>query len=449
MVARTDAPSLPVGIPAPWHQVKRSVLARILVLPVAGVAGLLTARVIVSAIGVSGYGLAALVATLPALLPSADLGVGAAVTTAVADDRPREEMLGVLLSSLRVLLALSGAIVVLSLTLAATSMWSALTGLAATDANNWAIGLSVALFGLSLPLAIGSRILLGSGRNFMVVLLQGLSAPVVLAICLVGRSAHAGIWLYAAAPACGLLAMGAAACRQASRHCDVDLLLVLRRALSPSAQGSRIRHVAGPMAVISACLPLAYQSDRLILSHVSSVTQLAVYSAGAALFAPALSLVSAGGQSLWPIFVRTGLASLGGNLRRQFFTALTGLVAFGVVLGVALVLVGPSIGTWMLRSGAAVPVGLMASFAAVLIVLSAHYPGGMLLTDSAGLRFQAKASVAMLMMNVALSLVLARRLGAAGPVLGSAISVALCMWLPTLRSALHRLAASGRKSVPL
>ena len=203
------------------------------------------------------------------------------------------------------------------------------------------------------------------------------------------------------------------------------------------------------MAVISACLPLAYQSDRLILSHVSSVTQLAVYSAGAALFAPALSLVSAGGQSLWPIFVRTGLASLGGNLRRQFFTALTGLVAFGVVLGVALVLVGPSIGTWMLRSGAAVPVGLMASFAAVLIVLSAHYPGGMLLTDSAGLRFQAKASVAMLMMNVALSLVLARRLGAAGPVLGSAISVALCMWLPTLRSALHRLAASGRKSVPL
>jgi O-antigen/teichoic acid export membrane protein len=447
MALRSEERATALSTATPWNQVRHSVLSRFLVLPLSGVAGLLTARVIVSSVGVPGYGVAALVATLPGLLPSADLGVGAAVTTAVAAGRSSDELHRVLVSSVRVLLALAAGLVILALTLASTSTWGLLTGLPDTAANNWAVGLSVALFGLSLPLAIGSRILLGSGRNFISVLLQGLAAPVVLLICVIGHVAGAGIWLYAGAPACGLFVIGLAGCRQAQKHCGVDVVDVFRRALTRSFAGERIRHIAGPMAVISACLPLAYQSDRLILSHVSSVTQLAIYSAGAAIFAPMLSLVSTGGQSLWPIFVRARLKSAAGEVRRSFIVAIVGLTAFGITLALVLAAIGPRVGTWMLRSGAAVPLSLMASFALLLVVLAAHYPSGMLLTDPAGLRFQAKTSVAMLGMNLVLSIVLTQRLGAPGPALGSAISVAVCLWLPSLAVAVRRVGQSRAELV--
>ena len=427
-------------------QVGRSMLMRLGVIPVAGVAGLLTARVIVSAIGVSGYGIAALVATLPALLPSADLGVGAAVMSAVAAGGSKDDVFRVILASVRVLLAIAGVLVVLGLTLATTSMWSVLLGLPSTPSTNWAIGASVALFGLSLPLAIGARVLLGGGRNHVSVLVYGLSAPIVLLLCLAGRALDAGLWLYAAAPALASLGTGLVGCRQAMRRTAVDLGGAFRQAFHLQVKSAPIRHIAGPMAVISACLPLAYQSDRLVLSHVSTVTELAIYSAGAALFAPLLSVISSGGQSLWPIFVRARLRSAA-SIRRPFVVGTMAFSALGLALAVALVVVGPALGTWMLRSGAAVPVSLMVSFGLLLVVHASYYPSGMLLTDAGGLRLQAKTSVAMLVVNLPLSLVLAGRLGAPGPALGSAISIAACMWVPGVVVALRRVRVSTAELV--
>ena len=420
-------------------QVGRSMLMRLGVIPVAGACGLLTARVVVSAIGVSGYGIAALVATLPALLPSADLGVGAAVTSAVAAGGSKDDVFRVVLASLRVLLVIAGVLVVLAVTLATMSMWSVLLGLPSTPSTNWAIGASVALFGLSLPLAIGARVLLGGGRNHISVLVYGLSAPVVLLLCLIGRALDAGLWLYAAAPAIASLVTGLVGCRQAMRRTAVDLGAAFRQAFHRQVKSAPIRHIAGPMAVISACLPLAYQSDRLVLSHVSTVTELAIYSAGAAMFAPLLSVISSGGQSLWPIFVRARLRSPESDVRRPFLRAVVAFVSLGLASGLALVVFGPWLGTWMLRSQLSVPVSLMASLGLLLVAQASCYPPGMLLTDPAGLRFQAKTASAMLLLNIPLSVLLASHLGAPGPVLGSVISIAVCLWLPGMLMSLRRL----------
>src|SRR5882724_13370517 len=107
MLQPADSAKLVAAVPRARDQIRYSMLMRLSVIPVTGLATLLTARVVVSAIGVSGYGIAALVATLPALLPSADLGVGAAVTTAVAAGGTRDDVLRVVLSSVRVLLAMA------------------------------------------------------------------------------------------------------------------------------------------------------------------------------------------------------------------------------------------------------------------------------------------------------------------------------------------------------
>ena len=84
----------------------------------------------------------------------------------------------------------------------------------------------------------------------------------------------------------------------------------------------------------------------------------------------------------------------------------------------------------------------------------------MYLTDEAGLRFQARNAVAMVVANVVLSVLLAREVGALGPVLGTVISMSLITATPNLvrahrlvdgrreREARREVTAAGRLSVP-
>ena len=60
----------------------------------------------------------------------------------------------------------------------------------------------------------------------------------------------------------------------------------------------------------------------------------------------------------------------------------------------------------------------------------------MLLTDREGLRFQAGLYVAMTMINVPVSAVLARSIGAVGPVLGSVGATIVALWIPGVWKAL-------------
>lgn len=65
-------------------------------------------------------------------------------------------------------------------------------------------------------------------------------------------------------------------------------------------------------------------------------------------------------------------------------------------------------------------------------VQAIKYPLGMYMTDATGLRFQVLPIVLMVPLNLALSWALIAPLGAAGPILGSAISVLLCQVAPNL-----------------
>jgi O-antigen/teichoic acid export membrane protein len=58
------------------------------------------------------------------------------------------------------------------------------------------------------------------------------------------------------------------------------------------------------MAVITVAMPIAYQSDRLLLSHLSDLGQVAIYAVGAQLYGALFGLVGAAGMSLWPVFAR-------------------------------------------------------------------------------------------------------------------------------------------------
>jgi hypothetical protein len=110
----------------------------------------------------------------------------------------------------------------------------------------------------------------------------------------------------------------------------------------------------------------------------------------------------------------------------------------GLVIGLGLVLLGPTVSAWMMHGRSHAGPGLMAPFAALLFLQAASYPAGMWLTDSAGLRFQAVRASVMAAVNLALSIPLARLVGAPGPVLGSVAAFASVVFVPSLRRALSR-----------
>jgi predicted tellurium resistance membrane protein TerC len=66
---------------------------------------------------------------------------------------------------------------------------------------------------------------------------------------------------------------------------------------------------------------------------------------------------------------------------------------------------------------------LLVAFSVFMICQAAKYPLGMWMTDAPGLRYQAAMIVISVPINLGLSILLASRLGAAGPVIGSTIGV--------------------------
>jgi O-antigen/teichoic acid export membrane protein len=158
------------------------------------------------------------------------------------------------------------------------------------------------------------------------------------------------------------------------------------------------------------------------------LTEVAQYSLVFPLYLALVSVVGAAGGSMWSHYGRlrtTGRPSAAAMAR---VTAGLGLV--GGVLGLLLVVAGPIVVRFMAGGEEAAPTGVYLAFALVIVATAVWLPLSMLFTDPSGLRFQAIGSVAMAVLNVVLSVLLARHLGAAGPPMATVIALATTLILP-------------------
>jgi len=431
MVIGTEGASTPL-----FSGATRSFIVRAATLPVATVAGLLAARVTVSMLGVDGYALFALVVGLAALIPVSDLGVGAAVTDAVA----RRHELGpdgvqrVLRTSLRVLIVASLILSITAWTLATLGSWAPLLGVSPSQEVEVAVATSLTVFAAGLPLGLSRRVLLGAERNDIPIAFDGGSGVLALLIILLAASTHAPLWAYVAAPSAGLVFASAAAWPMASSASEIPLLETVRSALVRGRPGGRIAHLAGPMVVIMAALPIAYQSDRLLLSHLSNLGQVAIYALAAQMYAALFAMVGAAGLSLWPVFARR--RALDPLTRHELIKMVTVFAVVGLILAVLLVAAGPSVAHFVSKGQIEVGRGVLVAFGVLLVVQASWFPTGMLLTDREGLRFQAVIHVIMMVLNLGVSAVLAHLIGAAGPVIGSVGALVVAVLVPGMWRAL-------------
>jgi O-antigen/teichoic acid export membrane protein len=410
-----------------WAGIGRSAGSRLVVLPVSALLGIVLTRLVIDEYGSDAFAQYGLLVGIGALLPFADLGMSAAVMNAVgASEDPAHDdgVYRVIVSAVRVLLCSAAVLAALSVALLVFGWWPTLLGPGLLDGSGPMVATTcLLLIAAAMPVGIGQRVLTGLGRNHVSILVLGAQTPVVLAVVfiLVRSDVDAGpaiaVVAYAATFVLSVLLTFIAA-----RELRPLLWRALRGALRVrSVRGAAVMNVAWPMLVQMIALPLAMQTDRLILSHRAGADVLAEYNLASQMFTPIWAVISAGGITLWPAFARARAQgqTLSPGSMAWAFGAAAALMAGGVAL----------VSPWLadLASGGAITLswGLVAAFGLLMSLQGLKYPLGMAMTDVAGLRRQALMVVLMLPANLGLSWWLAGELGAAGPVIGSAIGVGI------------------------
>jgi len=452
--AGVSSPETPHGSRAILRSVGVNALSRMLAIPLSAVLGIIVTRLIIEQYGQASYAQYALLVGIGALLPFADLGIGAVImnTIAATDDPRRDEHLRlVLVSAFRVLTCSAAVVVAAAAVLTATGAWPTILGAGLMHASGpTAAGLCLAVIGITLLVSVGQRIMAGLNRFYVVVILTGLQTPIVLATLLITDRLGVDIGGYVAVVSyLATFVTSAAVLAMANRQVRPVLLSALRDAAHvATVRGGQFLDTAWPMLIQMIALPIAMQTDRIVLSHVSTLDQLAEYSLASQMFTPMVGVIAVAGLALWPVFAKARAQGKPSDVSPQQMAMLFGAVA--LVLGLVLSLASGILSELATGGRIVLTVPLLVSFCALTLVQALKYPLGMYLTDAPGLRFQALMIVLMLPVNLGLSLVLARSLGAPGPVIGSVVGVlvfqVLANWFYVRRSQIRDLHATRRES---
>ncbi len=178
---------------SPMRLVMRSGGARMLVVPVTAILGIVNTRLIIDHFGSEAYAQFGLLVGIVSLLPFADLGVSAAVMNAIAasDDPSRDaQARKVLATAIRVLVCSMAVLVTAGILLLVTGSWRPLLGDGLLPGSGPVVAtLCLGFIAVGMPIGFGERILSGIGRNHVNVVVTGLRSPLVLlALLLLVRS---------------------------------------------------------------------------------------------------------------------------------------------------------------------------------------------------------------------------------------------------------------------
>lgn len=432
-----------------WSVIGSVAAAKILVMGVSGVLGILTSRLIIAEFGTDAYAQYGLLATIPTLLPFADLGIAAVVINAVAEskDPSRDDAVRrTVVTAFRILLVSSSVLVAVGAVITLAGWWPALLGDGLMPGSEFVPFLCLALFGLVLPLTVGQRILVGLGRTTTQVASQAVVAP----------------FMFVSIGACALLALPVGAGLATLSYIgnalvSVICLVVVARALHPQLRavvrliphprryrGVRAVHLAWPMLVQMIALPLAMQTDRLLLSHLADPDDLAQYNLASQLFGLVLQTIAAAGVALWPFFASARSADRVESPWRPTLAFL----GMGTLLGLLLAVLSPWLAGFVSAGQITLDFWLLTGFVVFVALQAVKYPLGMYMTDHRGLRFQVLPILVMVPMNLALSWWLALTIGAGGPIIGSAVAVLLCQVVPNVLYVRADLARRRQQAPP-
>lgn len=416
------------------QSVMKSGGARAITLPVTAASSLLSSMIIIATAGVSGYAAISVISTLFLLIQFSDLGLGSSVINEVASSSASEHSkLSVIASSFRILCIVSLALMLIAVGGVSVFSWSGVLGIQSSSLDDLdsATLLAISIFAISVPLGLSQRILVGLGRNHLAIYLSLFtSVTSVLVVYLVSKSELPAAYM-SVSQSSGVLITNLISTFVVLKFIPFRFRMIVDR---KRFRGHGILGTGLWMLLLSIMLAFSFQAGRIILSHRSSELEVGDYSLAMQFYMPVVSIVSASGFALWPIFAKN--RTFGVDARRSFLRILAAFSAGGFVLATVFALLANPVG--LLISGGRISLGLdVIVLCAILIILqSIQIVPGMLLTQSAGLRFQSLCGVVAAMISVSMSYVLSPSMGAAAPVLAACCAVAVAQVGPSLYKAL-------------
>lgn len=423
-----------------WSTMLLTAAARGGAMIVSVVCGVLISRRLLGGFDRQVYATYTLMATIPSLITSPDLGTGAKLVNVVAassNANHSSQVQRTLLSVQRILIISFSLILVGAGLLTVLGGWVGILGSAGGVRGTAQFAtVSLIMFGVASLLSTGSRLLLGLGKQHIVVLIQGLQAPVALVIVFgfarEGTHKISGVIL---GPYCGLLFVVLVMTIVAAKILPNPYRFAVRNLFRlRSVNGERVMDVGVPMMVQTAISPVALQAHRFILAHWVSAPEIAEYSLCAQVFFAISGIVSASSLALWPMFRKK--QEEGRRTHAIGYSFVFAGAAAGVC-GIIVLIRGPVFE--FISSHSLVPsLVLCAAFSLCVVVMAFLYPLGMAMMDAEGLKFQIVPVVAMTFVSVTGSISLVHVLGTSGPLVATAFAVLLCQIVPFLLR-VHRL----------
>lgn len=407
--------------------VSKSLITRLLVFPITAAAALLTTSIVVKTAGGVEYGTIALISTLVQLVPFADLGLGAAVINEISATTDARRRLAVFRSAVRKLFLPMAVVVIVAPAGATFFSWAKLLGIDAESVHsvNVTTSLVIAIFGLSIPLGLGQRALVGLGKNHVSVAVAIVTSLGTLALTWTLSQTQLDSIFLAVCPAIASLAGAATAYALAQR--------LLRRDSADSREYKALKirglfRQATPMVVIMIGIPVAFQTHRILLSLRSTPFELSEYSLTMQFYFPMWSFITVAATTLWPIFSRG--RSLGENQAKRLLQSLAILACLGGMFALLLAAFGNPIGSIVSNHQISIGPSVLLAAALLLFVQSIQQVPGMFLTDTSGLWFQALCIVFLAIWTLGFGWWATPLLGAMGPLLATASGVVVFQLVP-------------------
>lgn len=435
-----------------WLQAfTRTAGLRLCLLPVAAAMALLSGGLTIHFAGAAVFGFITMVGQLQLALPFSDLGLGAAVARAVAQEgtseaaRWRAQQLLRRTALLLAVISVCGAGAVIGLGAAgAWSSWFAVPEALAADLDV-VMTVVLVLFFLGLPLGLAERVLIGQDRADLLVLLGIVPAACNLALVVVaGTLGLRPMWLALGLPV-GAVVFLLLCCRASGfrarcfpRPGISSAAGVAGGVVPPSLL--RIVRDGLPVVITTAGVVLAEQHGRFVLGRIAAPEVMSEYALGLILYMPVYSVMYMGAAVLWPRFAR------GADLR-MWGQANGALILLGCGAAVGYLLFARPLSDMVSGGELILSWPVTAAFALVFVAQSAHLTQANLLTDPRGFRRQAAMALSLLMCVVPLT-VLGTNLGwgAAAPAAAMVLGVTFVQVIPGMLTAARTLSGGG---VPL
>ncbi|MEW9872760.1 oligosaccharide flippase family protein [Arthrobacter sp. HS15c] len=387
----------------------------------------MTAALLIQGASVEDYAGYTLVASILPILAFLDLGYGGAATNWATEYANTPEPTARLLLQGRLRRALGAAYVPtgVGLILAiASSIWAAMADMRWLHIPISVLSITFAVYVLSIPFAIISKLLIGTGRTTLWIIIQMIQPLVALSFVAIT------IWLRVTymipvAPAVSLLVMCIVGAKFGLASVRIPLSGVLGNR-DKRVNNEALFSSAWPMMIILIANPLALSSDRLLLSWFGNTDDVASYSLGAQLFSPALALLSATGLALWPHFAKKRFVGDDTRPWRMVFI-FTMVAAIG---SAALIALSPWLADLISGNKIQLALVLVICLASSLVVQSAQLPMGMYMMHGSGPKFQAALLVFMFVLKFFLSFVWIPTIGPGGPALATAVAITVCQLVP-------------------